>query len=230
MKQWRRLIFYLALNFIVSACAMLAVLLIWDQINSPAPRGVFTSVLSRWAGAEATTQATPGATETAAPKATPTEAFFIHEVQAGETFESIAKLYGVSVGELLAANGYTKVEPLSASELLLIPDYPDNGVYIESVIGYGDLESEHVRIKHNGEGEISLVGWRLEQASGQVYVFSQASDLTLYGGGAVSVYSKAGQDNVVELFWGLDAPVWHSGATVVLRNAQGTVVDTYVIP
>lgn len=230
MKQSKRLIFYLTLNILVSACTTLAVLLAWDQLRSPTPRGVFSGALQSLSGTP-----TPGSElpETEAPSAAqpaPTEAFIIHQVQTGETFESIAALYNMGVEELVAVNGFTQVQPLGTGEVLRIPLHPKGSVVIDTVIGPGDLESERIQLRHRGEGELSLVGWRLEDQDGNVFIFPQAPALTLYGGGAVSVYTRSGVNSVVELYWGMDQALWHSGATITLRDAQDNVRSVYTVP
>ena len=75
---------------------------------------------------------------------------------------------------------------------------------IDSIIGPGGLETERVQLGHRGQRELSLVGWRLEDQNGNVYVFPKVPELTLYGGGAVSVFTKEGVNSVVDLYWGLD--------------------------
>jgi len=85
-------------------------------------------------------------------------------------------------------------------------------------------------MEHRGSGELTLSGWRMEDGAGNIYTFPQNPRLTLFGGGAVSVYTRAGNDTVVELYWGLDNPVWYSGATVTLRDSSGNIRDTYVVP
>jgi len=40
MKHWKRLLFYLILNVLISACTVLAVLFFWDQMRGPLPRGL----------------------------------------------------------------------------------------------------------------------------------------------------------------------------------------------
>ena len=103
----------------------------------------------------------------------------------------------------------------------------DSQVVIDSVIGLGDLESERVFLKRVGPGEISMAGWQLESDGGDVYIFPQ---ITLFENGAVYVYTREGPITAVTLYWDLGFPVWESGATVVLRDAQGEVHDSYTIP
>jgi hypothetical protein len=92
------------------------------------------------------------------------------------------------------------------------------------------LDSERVLLKQQGEGELSLVGWRLEDSAGNIFVFPQFPQLLLYKGGAVNIYTKSGSNTVVDLYWGLNASVWASGKTVTLRDPQGNVRATYKIP
>lgn len=108
-----------------------------------------------------------------------------------------------------------------------LPVVANPQVTIDSVIGAGDLASERILLKRSGAGELPLAGWQLVEEGGKVYTFPQ---LLLYEGGAVSLYSRAGQDTVVELYWGLSAPVWQSGETVVLLDNQGKVKATYRVP
>ncbi len=101
-------------------------------------------------------------------------------------------------------------------------------VIIESVIGVGVLETERVELLRTGDGELSLAGWRLEDGMGYIYTFP---DLTLYSGGEeINLYTRTGQDTVVELFWGLTAPIWKSGKTVLLYDSQNALRSSYPVP
>jgi LysM repeat protein len=228
MKQFRRLAFYLLINIFVSACTTFTVLWAWDQYRSPLPMGVLAEALQSFSSTPAPSP--QSVIDTPIPKATPTETFVVHRVQAGETFDSIAEQYNVSVAELVAVNGFSKPQILGDGEVLRIPVHPKGTVIISSVIGAGDLTTERVQLKHRGEGELSLVGWRLEVDSGETYIFPQFPQMTLFGGGAVNVYTKSGVDTVVDLFWGLENALWHSGDTVTLRDTQGRIRDTYSVP
>jgi LysM repeat protein len=229
MKSWKRLFFYLVLNVVVSACTVLFVLFAWDQLSGPVPRDLLPKALKSLAPS---VTATPISVESDGPEIqpTPTEEFLIYQVQGGDTFESLAEKYNIDVDELIAVNGFTRSQPLGEGEVLRIPVHASGGVTIDSVVGAGDLDSERVMLKHSGEGELSLVGWRLEDGQGTIYIFPQFPQLILYRGGAVNVYTKAGSNTVVDLFWGLNKPVWESGDTVTLKDPQGNIRATYTVP
>ena len=167
MKQFRRYSFYILLTVLVSACVTFSVLWVWDQFRSPLPKGVLADALSALSSTPTPTMAAPQ--DTMVPRPTPTEAFTVHQVQAGETFDSIAEQYNMSVEELVAVNGFSGPQLLGAGEVLRIPVHPKGTVIIDSVIGAGDLTTERVLLKHRGEGELSLVGWRLESENGEFH-------------------------------------------------------------
>jgi hypothetical protein len=100
-------------------------------------------------------------------------------------------------------------------------------VIIDSVVGAGDLQSERVLLKRSGSGELSLAGWQLVEKGGRSFIFPQ---LTLFEGGAVNVYTRAGQATVVSLYWGLQDPVWESGEEVILLDNQGNEQASYTLP
>lgn len=230
MKSWKRLIFYLLLNIFVSACTTLAVLFVWDQFSGPLPRNLLPKALSSLARPPVETQVAQSDGTPAAPEPTATEAFMVYQVVSGDTFASIAEAHNVSVEELVAVNGFKEIQPLGAGEVLRIPLHPQGSVIIDSVIGAGDLDTEHVLLKQRGEGELALVGWRLEDDQGNVFIFPQFPQLTLFPGGAVNIYTRSGVNSVVELYWGLSQPVWGSGSTVILRDAQNNVRASYEVP
>ena len=229
MKSWKRLLFYLTLNILVSVCTTLAVLFIWDQFSGPMPRNLLPKALAGLSpdSTAAPQPANPGAQT---PRPTPTEAFIIYQVKAGDTFESLASRYNLSVDELIAANGFPRSQPLGEGEVLRIPVTPRGSVAIDSVVGAGDLESERVLLKHQGEGELSLVGWRLEDGQGDIFIFPQFPQLILYKDGAVNLHTKSGNNTIVDLYWGLNAPVWKTGVAITLKDPQGNVRATYIVP
>jgi len=72
MKSWKRLLFYLVLNILVSACTTLAVLFVWDQFSGPMPRNLLPKALSGLALAP-TTVVQPAAQGSQIARPTPTE-------------------------------------------------------------------------------------------------------------------------------------------------------------
>lgn len=98
---------------------------------------------------------------------------------------------------------------------------------ITRVVGAGDLASERIEILHVGEQEIVLEGWSLVDEQGNQYFFP---NLKLASQGSVIVFTKAGMDIVVELYWGLDGPVWESGEVATLLDPSGTAQATYTVP
>lgn len=223
MKQWNRLIFFILLNVLLSACTTLTVLVLWDRAHDTLI-GESLSILSL-GRAEPTAQATATHSNTPVPAPTPTPSVVLHEVVSGDTFESIAQVYNVTVEDLLQENGYTQVEVLSPGDLVRIPV---RFVEIDSVIGVGDLSLERVVVRNKAQGELYLSGWTLEDEAGNLFRFPQV--IIHIKEGTINIYSKSGANTVLDLYWGLDSPLWSSGSTVKLRDSAGTVRATYQIP
>lgn len=239
---WRQFLPYLLLNVIVSALTVLGVLVVWDRVRSgPAPTPTPTlNALARVASA------VPTATATVPPSPTPVT----YTVQPGDTLGAIAAELGVSVEDLMAANGLTNPDTLAVGQVLVVPVVegaapptdtprppaaqatvtPEPGaeaprVEIRGVTGAGNLEEEAVLLINTG-GVARMAGWTLEDGEGHVYVFP---DFTLHSG-AVSVHTKAGEDTVIDLYWGLDQAIWTPGKVITLRDADGNVQSTFRIP
>ena len=98
---------------------------------------------------------------------------------------------------------------------------------IASVVGASDLENEHVLIRHVGDQELSLENWQLQDAQGNTFLFPA---LTMFNGGAVTVFTRPGANTVVELYWGLDVPIWEEGEQASLLDPDGTVQATFTVP
>jgi LysM repeat protein len=182
-----------------------------------------------------------------------------YTVQAGDILGEIAIKFGVSLNDLIALNHLNDPNVVPRGMILLIPPQAgpptstptllpptptptatpgpsstpttseptqEPQVVIVGILGPGDLATERVQLKLNGGGDISLRGWQLKDEDGNTFTFPE---LTLYGGGQVDVYTKTGQSTVNFLYWNLEAPVWRSGETATLVDAQGDVRATYTV-
>jgi hypothetical protein len=179
MKDNRRLLTYLFINVIVSACTILAVLWIWDPANRPA-------VLS------------PG----------------------GQN--------GVSTGNTAAPVTNPSTDPTPfPEEPTAVVEIPKGMINIEKIIGAGSAASEIVVLKRQGEGELQMTNWKLQDSNGNVYTFPA---LTLFKDGAVYVHTAAGADTVIDLYWNQGESLWQSGEKATLIDSQGNVQATYQIP
>lgn len=259
MKQWKRLLYYLMINVIVSACMTLIILSVWDRTH-PQPTGGDTSPDGP-ANQTATALAynTDAALKTvealrASPTTPPTKTPSVKEytVKQNDSLGEIATMFDVTVEELMEFNALVDPNSIPVGLVLFIPVTPaiptetpaitptevltstmpagpvqEARVVINSVIGVGNLSSEHVFLTRTGDGELSLSGWTLEDDDGNVFTFPQ---LELYKDGGVNVWTTTGTPTVVDLYWGSLATIWGPGELVTLRDAQGKEHTTYQIP
>lgn len=233
---------FLGLNVFVSAVTAWAVFS-WMGQREPPPTPVPTptiDVLARLASSLPTT------TSTVAPSPTPVT----YTVQPGDTLFDIAIRLGIPLDGLMAANGLTDPDALAVGQVLVVPSleelssgtasatpHPAPGsatpnaspqaprVEIRGVDALGDIVHETVRLLNSG-GVASMVGWKLEDGQGHIFIFPA---FTLYNG-AVSVHTRVGENTVIDLFWGLTDAIWESGKVITLRDSNGAVQSTFPIP
>lgn len=176
----------------------------------------------------------------------------VYVVQPGDTMLVIATRNNITVDDILRANNLSDPNFLFAGQRLVIPVQgaggaggseapaatpaeaePEaepviEGVRIAAIISAGDLASEHVVIVNESSTPFSLQGWQVQRVGGPGYLI--ASDIPLFAGGSVRVHSRSGTDTTIDLYWGLTEPAWPSGVEARLIDAQGDVVDSYVVP
>ncbi len=261
MRQSKRLLYYLLINVLVSACTTVAVLAVWDRTQAPVSlftrRTLDSASISTPTAAEgaAQVQATLPTLEPARnPTPTQVENVEAYEVLFGDTLGLIAEKFDVSIQELLDVNQipdpnslpvgmvlYIPITPevlptsislpteTSSPTLLVTPSGPlrEAGVVINGVIGANSLESERVFLTRTGDGELSLAGWQLQDEDGNTFVFPQ---LILFKDGGINIWTTSGPPTVVDLYWGLNTPVWESGERVVLQDAQGRQKAEFTVP
>lgn len=207
----------------------------------------------------ATPERSPTAAPTVPPPS-PTPSPLLHTVQPGETLAGIARTYNVPLEELITVNHIQDPNLIQAGQVLVIPGAvvtpppaesppppPTSGptptplqrpvlptitpsgpplVEIAGVLGAGDLAREVVRLRNRG-GTVSLEGWTLSDSGGDRFSFPR---LVLFPGGEVTLHSSSGVSTPTDLYWNRTAPAWQSGELLTLRDTEGAVVDTYVVP
>lgn len=236
MRSWKRLIFFLFINIVVSALTTVTVIYLWERSQQP----VVPVQLTQLPAAAGSDSAASQAASASSPG--------VHRVAFGDTLASIAAAYGVTVEELMQANGLSDQTAIGVGQELIIPASvpatPDSvgqggalestsepeyrgGLEIVSVVGAGDLQAERVNIRYRGEGQVFLDGWQLLGEEGERFVFPR---LSLFKDGSVTVYSAPGSDTAVNLYWGREAAAWQPGITVRLLDPQGNVQVEYIVP
>jgi LysM repeat protein len=234
--QWKRLVYFLLLNILVSAVTTLVVLTIWDRAHQAETSEPVSEV-----------SAFVIPTETqVAQTAVPEVSLQPYQVGQGETLGEIALAFNVNLDELLVLNGLTDPNSIGAGATIFVPleiepeepeERIDGGdpppamstgqVEIVAVFGAGDLASERVQLRGLGEGTLYLTGWSLQDGDGNEYTFPK---ITLFGKGAVDVYSTAGVDSVVALYWNSGEAIWESAETLTLLDQAGVIQASYTVP
>lgn len=253
MTRWKRLFYYLSINILVSGCTTLAVLMYWER-SHPSFFGDLLDFSTKEAVPTSALISAQDLTPTHTSTPAPTRSLISYQVQAGDTLGDIAEKFEVSVVELMDLNGITDANALGSGQILYVPGPPpvletqtptglagplstptntplppgqEPMVVIANVFGAGDLPTERVRLERRGEGDLSLLDWRLIDESGLAYTFPH---LILYKDGWVDLYTKIGADSHNALYWGLERAVWNPDAKITLIDNNGSVHYTYSIP
>ncbi|MBN1310793.1 MAG: lamin tail domain-containing protein [Anaerolineae bacterium] len=98
-------------------------------------------------------------------------------------------------------------------------------VSIVRVLHPGDITREAVEIVNEGS-PVDLDGWRLTNGEGDEFVFPS---FRLFTGGGVTIFTGAGEDTAIVLYWGLNNAVWEVGYTVSLYDVDGKLRDEFEI-
>ena len=183
-----------------------------------------------------------------------------YTVQAGDTLSAIAQEHDVSLEALTTANDLIDPDVLRIGQILIIPRNGEETlsspagsespppsssteeesliapptmtpsgpslVEISTVTGVGVLQAETVALV-NRAGMVDLEAWTLSGSDDDRFIFPA---LTLLTQGEVQVHSADGTDTPRDLYWGRTESAWQEGELVILRDADGNVVDTYVVP
>ena len=240
--SWRNFIPYLLLNLAISVGAVLLVLFFWTRRPTP-PELAPTPTMNI---ATEIAALIPTATATLPPSPTP----HVYVVQSGDTLFGISLELDIPVDILMAANNLINPDELSNGMILNIPSpewietfaerqatqaaiptstptpyvEPPN-VEIRGVVGAGDLETEAIRLNNIG-GVADMEDWRLDDGEGHIYRFPA---FTLHTG-EVILNIGAGNNTVINLYWGLDDPILFSGKSLKLIDRQGRVHSAFEIP
>jgi len=139
------------------------------------------------------------------------------------TTEATAEVTAEATAE--ATEGPTATPTLRPT-LTLPPTATNAKVEIAEVIGAGQITSEGITIRNNGNN-VNLKGWTIETSSGNVYTFAER---ILFSNGLVTIYSRVGQDTAIALFWNRTAPGFQPGDVVTLKDNTGKVQGSYRLP
>lgn len=205
----------------------------------------------------APTRTLPAAhTPSPAPPPSPTASALLYTIRDGDTLAAIAELHGISLEELISANGLINPDLIHAGQVVVIPGVapptpqetpsptaplpteapaaalptltPTGPAVIEiaGVLGTGSVQAETVRVRNRG-GVASMEDWTLSDATGNRFTFPR---LVLFPGGEVAIHSGSGLSTPTHLYWGRAESAWDSGELITLRDQDGAAVDTYIVP
>lgn len=245
----RQLLFVVLLNALVSLTIALAVVWVAEQ-RRPDPSEL---TVGQAAEPPVVLIATPTPAPTAAgvqndalatvPTATPAPVNTqpdVYVVEAGDSLLGIALRFGLTLDELMEANGLENPDFVFVGQRLLIPEGTTSNVNNPApapaaapagmqlrVEQPGNLAVEAVQIINESDAAVNLQGWTLSRAGGPVYTFG---DVPLFPGGSVRLHSGSGVENSLNLYWERTEPVWSSGSVVELRDASGTLVAQVQTP
>src|SRR5258707_908536 len=87
----------------------------------------------------------------------------------------------------------------------LAPTASQAQVDVTQVISPGDITAEGIELRNISGGVIQMKGWTVANNSGQKFTFP---DYRMFPGGRVTMYTKAGTNTPIVLYWGQSRAAW----------------------
>jgi hypothetical protein len=112
--------------------------------------------------------------------------------------------------------------PSPSPTITLAPTAANAQIVIVGVEKAGDVTAEGVRIRNTGN-TVNATGWTLTDLNDNVYTFGE---LLIFSNTEVTIYTRAGQNTPIALFWGLDRAVWQTDDVITLADSRGQVQAT----
>ncbi len=98
-------------------------------------------------------------------------------------------------------------------------------VSIARILNVGDVTSEVVEIVNQGT-PVEMEGWKLTNGRGAEFVFPP---FRLFSGGSVRVHTGVGENQPIDLYWGLTSAAWRVGDLASLFDAEGNLLYEFVV-
>lgn len=95
---------------------------------------------------------------------------------------------------------------------------------IVEVISPGDITLEGVSILNRGS-VVDITGWTLNDAQGNEFVFPEQR---LFTNGSITVFTRAGENTPVVLYWGRSTAVWGDDGDIATLQDDGGQVQSSV--
>jgi LysM repeat protein len=183
-----------------------------------------------------------------------------YTIKQGDTAGRIAQDFGVTLGALMAANdlsesdltrlriGQSLTIPLNGCGLptetptftptkFVLPTVPptstiaptasDAQVAIVQVLSPGDITAEGIELHNISGGVIPMQDWTITDNTDQTFKFPKYN---LFPGGRVTIYTRAGTNTPIVLYWGQPSAVWGEPNQVVkLTDSKGAVQAIYPV-
>jgi hypothetical protein len=116
---------------------------------------------------------------------------------------------------------------ITATPFITATPSPEPQLEIVGIVSPGDLDSEGVVIRNNGD-IIDINGWSLSDSNGNVYTFSER---LLFSNGSITLFTRTGQDTAIVAFWNRNAAIFGEPKDVItLRDAEDRIQSEYEVP
>ena len=113
------------------------------------------------------------------------------------------------------------VVPTKPATATLAPTSASTELEVVQVINAGDITSEGVEIRNRSQDVVEIANWTLSDGQGNTFTFPSYQ---MFGGRRVIIYTRAGSNTPVALFWGLTKPVWNApNAVITITDDKGVV-------
>jgi len=110
--------------------------------------------------------------------------------------------------------------PSPAATITLAPTATNAQVVISQVTRAGDVTAEGIRLRNTG-ATVNLTGWTLSDSEGNRFTFPE---LLMFSNAELTVFTRAGQNTPVAIYWGRDTAVWgEAGDIAILTDTRGNI-------